>query len=297
MKQDNLTNVQLSAIDAAVAKRQTVVTYSNNDVSVFNIVGELGQSSIPSIGSAVDVKIGSAVTSIGDDAFSDCTGLTSVTITNSVTSIGGYAFFQCNSLTSVAIPGSVTSIGEYAFEECNGLASVMIGSGVASIGNAAFSDCTELTSVTITNSVTSIGESAFEGCSGLEKVYVLGKTQAEAEALLVDASLPNGCEIITYATSKYVDDSISAANQSLSNYYLKSETSSAAELSSSLQDKQDISALPADVSSIVLSAAPNWVFSPSSARIAGDDRRFFAEYDDNFDTYRVYAGNYEYDLG
>jgi hypothetical protein len=141
------------------------------------------------------VELGTNVTSIGDRAFYDCYNMTTLVIPNSVTSIGFQAFSEVGGLTSVTIPDSVTSIGDGAFEFCNGLTSVTIGDSVTSIGRSAFSGCSGLMSVTIPDSVTSIGDWAFSSCSSLTSITVLGKTTAQAQTLLADASVPEGCTI------------------------------------------------------------------------------------------------------
>jgi len=126
---------------------ETIVWYSNDTISSFNIEGELGENSIPDKENAVKVEIGIAVTSIGLDAFQDCSGLTSVTIPDSVTNIGYRVFDRCSGLTSITIPSSVTSIGDLAFYRCSGLTSITIPSSVTSIGDSAFYKCSVLSRI------------------------------------------------------------------------------------------------------------------------------------------------------
>ena len=123
-KQDALTDAQISAIDSVVDERATVVKYQDGTISSFNIVGELGENSIPNKGNAVEVKIGSSVTSIGEGGLGNFANLTSVTIPDSVTSIGDGAFGGCYGLSGITIPDSVTSIGDWAFYYCSALTSV-----------------------------------------------------------------------------------------------------------------------------------------------------------------------------
>lgn len=102
----------------------TKVWYSNGSISSFNIVGELGENSIPDKMNAVSIEIGPAATSIGINAFRSCSELTSVTIGNSVTSIESRAFQDCSGLMTLTIPDSVTSIGSFAFYGCSELMSI-----------------------------------------------------------------------------------------------------------------------------------------------------------------------------
>ena len=151
------TGVQLDRIINAYERKQefhpeTIVWYSNDTLSSFNIEGELGENSIPNKENSVKVEIGTAVTSIRDSAFSYCSGLTSITIPDSVTNIGNYAFNSCSGLTSVTIPDSVTSIGDSAFYECSRLTSATIPDSVTSIGYYAFYDTSIMNTYMITKS-------------------------------------------------------------------------------------------------------------------------------------------------
>ena len=144
----------------------------------------------------VQADIGNTVTSVGDYAFTNNSSLTSVTMFNSVTSIGEDAFSACSGLTSVTLSESLTNIGVMAFTACSGLTSVTIPESVTSIDVAAFAECTGLTSMTIPDGVMSIGGSAFEGCTNLTTIMVMGKTTVDAQTLLADASVPEGCTIV-----------------------------------------------------------------------------------------------------
>ena len=221
-KQDRLSDPQIFAINSVVTERQTVVTFANDEVRHYDISGDLTQTNRQGwetdAGSVVkEVKIGGSVMSIVGGAFSACHSLMSVTIGNGVTNIEGGAFSNCTNLTGVTIPDSVTSIGEGAFYNCTGLMSVTIGNGVTSIGNYAFEDCTSLANIT-----------------------VVGKTQAQAEALLANASVsPSIITTWNDASQEWVkDQNYLTEHQSLENYYAKNETSSAAEISGVLAGKQ-----------------------------------------------------------
>ena len=196
------TGVQLDRIIDAYERKmpghpETIVEYSNGNISSFNIVGELGQNSIPNKENSVKVEIGTAVTSIGNYAFQACYGLTSITIPDSVTSIRNEAFAWCSGLTSITIPDGVTSIGNNAFSGCSGLTSVTIPNGVTSIGNETFSSCSGLTSITISDSVTSIGYYAFSGCSGLTSITIPDSVTSIGDSAFSGTSIMN-----TYMTTK-----------------------------------------------------------------------------------------------
>lgn len=97
-------------------------------------------------------------------------------------------------INQVDIGNTVTGIGFRAFLDCD-LLGVTIPDSVTSIGESAFHGCYNLTSVTIPSSVTSIGALAFELCESLTSITVLGKTTAQAQTLLANASVPEGCTI------------------------------------------------------------------------------------------------------
>ena len=108
----------------------------------------------------------------------------------------------------VKIGNAVTSIGDNVFIMCTILTNVTIGDNVTSIGGSAFEWCGGLKSVTIPDSVTSIGANAFYDCRSLTSIIVKGKTQAQAETLLTNASVPSGCKITTWndASQEWVED-------------------------------------------------------------------------------------------
>ena len=211
-----LTEEQISAIDSVVDERATVIKFEDNTVSSYNWVGELSWETIanePTIGwdstyltwnkMPTSVKIGTSISSIGQMAFNDCGTLSNVIIPNSVISIGRSAFSSCGLLRQISIPQSITSIDDWAFT------------------------WTSINEIVIPSNITNIGENVFSDCFSLTRIIVKGKTQAEAETLLANASVPAGCEITTwndasqewvadnYATNTYAN-SISALAQSAS---------------------------------------------------------------------------------
>ena len=121
---DNIISILRRGVEPIPDHPETIVWYQDGTVSSYNIVGELGENSVPDKMNAVKVEIGTAVTGIGEWAFEKCYSLTSITIPDSVTSIGDGAFNNCYSLTSITIPNDVTSIGDSVFSSCTALSSI-----------------------------------------------------------------------------------------------------------------------------------------------------------------------------
>lgn len=214
LKQDTLTSEQLSNIARVpyIDPANTIVTFDDDSVGVYNVVGELTQNikqewerlagayvkdikigtNVNALGNSLfyraynniltKVTIPNSVTSIGSGAFSGCTSLTKVTIPNSVTNIANSAFFGCSNLTSVTIPNGVTSIEGFAFRSCTSLSSVTIPESTTNIGENAFRQ-SGITNITILNSISNIGNDAFFGCSNLTSLTFKGKTLAEVQAM------------------------------------------------------------------------------------------------------------------
>lgn len=214
MKQDTLTSAQLSNIARVpyIDPANTIVTFDDDSVGVYNVVGELTQdikqewerlagayvkdikigTNVNALGNSVfyraynsiltSVTIPDSVTSIGSGAFSGCTSLTKVTIPNSVTNIANSTFFGCSNLTSVTIPNGVTSIEGFAFRSCTSLSSVAIPESTTNIGENAFRQ-SGITNITIPNSISSIGTNAFLDCTNLTSLTFKGKTLAEVQAM------------------------------------------------------------------------------------------------------------------
>lgn len=125
-KQDALTDAQLSAIDAVVGKRATVVTFVDGTVSSFNIAGEFSMTLIKKPDEAIAVKLGNGVISLAEGAFSQLLNLSSVELPNSLTGIGDYAFYDCRSLTDIVIPQDVIMIGYQAFFNCESIQYIVV---------------------------------------------------------------------------------------------------------------------------------------------------------------------------
>ena len=136
-KQDKLSDAQISAIDSVVDERTTYVKYNDDTISSFNIVGEIGNSSISNKENVVEVKIGNTVTSIGNNMFNNYTKLTNVIMPNSVISIGKDAFESRINITSITIPDSVTYIGNGAFFN-TGITSITLPNNVTNISAETF---------------------------------------------------------------------------------------------------------------------------------------------------------------
>lgn len=165
LKQDKLSNRQVSAINSVVDERTTTVKFVNGTVRTYDIVGEVTRAMLldweEEVGSVVkEVKFGNTVTSIGSDLFYFREQLTKATIPDSVTSIGSNAFYHCVSLTSIDIPDSVTYIGAQSFYEC-GLTSIHLPKNLKSLESLVFSSC-NLTSIDLPTGLTNIKLSALD---------------------------------------------------------------------------------------------------------------------------------------
>lgn len=173
LKQDKLSNGQVSAIDYVVNENQTVVTYSDNTTVAYNIYGQIERGDIAVAGKTISsIKIGKGVTSLGLALFiNDKTTLTSVTIPNTVTSIRNSVFNGCVNLVSVEIPESVTSIGDKVFQGCTNLQTVKLNS-TGAVGTNMFYNCTSLQNLEIGNGVTSIAADAFHRCTSLTSIAI-----------------------------------------------------------------------------------------------------------------------------
>ena len=214
LKQDTLTSEQLSNIARVpyIDPANTIVTFDDDSVGVYNVVGELTQNikqewerladayvkdikigtNVNALGNSLfyraynniltKVTIPNSVTSIGSGAFSGCTSLTKVTIPNSVTNIANSVFLGCSNLTRVTIPSSVTSIEGFAFRSCTSLSSVAIPESTTNIGENAFRQ-SGITNITIPNNISSIGTDAFNSCTNLTSLTFKGKTLAEVQAM------------------------------------------------------------------------------------------------------------------
>lgn len=214
LKQDTLTSEQLSNIARVpyIDPANTIVTFDDDSVGVYNVVGELTQNikqewerlagayvkdikigtNVNALGNSLfyraynnvltSVTIPDSVTSIGTGAFSGCTSLTKVTIPNSVTNIANSVFHGCSGLTSVTIPNGVTSIEGFAFRSCTSLSSVAIPESTTNIGENTFRQ-SGITNITIPNNISSIGTDAFNSCTNLTSLTFKGKTLAEVQAM------------------------------------------------------------------------------------------------------------------
>lgn len=170
LKQDKLSNTQVSAIDSVVDERKTVIEFNDGTVEEYDWTGEITLQTMINEGIVnsdfdwvklpVNVKIGTAVTCIGSGTF-----------------------FHCNSLTCIVIPNSVTSIGQSAFQNTN-IKNISLPDTLTSIGNRAFS-VTLLMEMIIPETVTSIGSRAFNESSVafIGGVTFKGKTLAEVQAM------------------------------------------------------------------------------------------------------------------
>lgn len=184
LKQDSLTDIELSALDDIANEYLTIVKYDDNTTSAYTIVGALSKSSISAENKEiVDVKVGKLVTSIGNFAFEDCTYLTSFTMPDSVTVVNQYAFRYCNNLANLEFSNNISSIGSNSFAGCTSLTSVVLPENLVELESNVFTVCTGITEVVVPKNITSIGATPFYGCTSLTSVTFVGKTLAQVQAM------------------------------------------------------------------------------------------------------------------
>ena len=131
LKQDKLSDTQISAINSAANERKTIVTYNDGTVAQYDIIGKLQGDVNPSTGSPLptgqipDIKnvrkivIGSGVTEIVDMPFIGCY-IHPITLPDNGLVLGQQAFAASN-LDYLTIPQSVTEIGYDAFGANTGI--------------------------------------------------------------------------------------------------------------------------------------------------------------------------------
>ena len=146
LKQDKLSDAQVSAIDSVVDERKTYFTFPNNDVLSAYVEGTLNtrylwylnpELTYGKIQTATEVKIGTAVTGIGYAAFDGCSNLVKVTIPDSVVTIEEQAFKSCYALVRLEIPDGVSTINNlYGYTDVR--ADIVFGTGLQSISQGMF---------------------------------------------------------------------------------------------------------------------------------------------------------------
>lgn len=146
LKQDKLSDAQLSSINNVVDERKTYFTFPNNEVQSVYVEGMLDTNYLQQLNpelshdkilTATEVKIGTAVTGIAQSAFNGCSNLTKVTIPDSVVTIGEMAFGACYALVSLEIPDGVSTINNL-FNYTDVHADVVFGTGLQSISQGMF---------------------------------------------------------------------------------------------------------------------------------------------------------------
>ena len=235
----------MSALNDIADEYMTIVKYNDNTISAYLVKGTLKSDNISSENKEiVDVKVGKLVTSIGNYAFENCANLTSFTMPDSVTVINQHAFRYCNSLANLEFSSNISSIGSDSFHGCTSLTSVVLPENLVELGSNVFTTCTGITEVVVPKSIASLGTTPFFGCTSLTSVTFVGKTLAQVQALPLYPWALNATVIKTLndASQEWTLEQLSViedVENSLSNYYTKSETSSAAEISTALALKQD----------------------------------------------------------
>lgn len=228
---------------------KTYVKYADGSTVAYNLTGRVNgnlSATIQNPLDAVEVRIGSNVTAFGDDGFRQWTSLTAVYYPDSVVGLGDHVFLGDTKLVHVELPDRISSLGGYMFEDCSSLSSLKIPSNLVSLVEGTFKRSTSLKKIEFPESLTSTSRYIFNDTSDLTAVF-LGKTNDEITAmanyslwggtrLVVSGWIPASQEWVTSqiptSTSELNNDSGFIDGAALDSYYTKSETSSAAELSS-----------------------------------------------------------------
>ena len=216
-------------------------------------VSALGDDGFRKWTSLTGAWIPDSVVNIGDRLFLGDNKLAHVELPDSLTALGSYMFEDCSALTALRIPRNVTATNEGTFNRAAGLKELQFPDGFAQVGPRTFTNCISLKEVEFPTSLTSIaghhyGTRVFDGTSNLSAVF-LGKTNDEITAmatysqwggtnLVVSGWIPASQEWVTSQipqnTSQLNNDSGFIDQSALDSYYIKSETSSAAEISEAL---------------------------------------------------------------
>lgn len=184
LKQDSLTDIELSALDGIANEYLTIVKYDDNTTSAYTIVGTLSKSNISAENKEiVDVKAGKLVTNIGNYAFEDCAHLTSFTMQDNVTDVNQNAFRYCNNLVNLEFSNNISSIESDSFAGCTSLTSIELPEKLVKLGSNVFTGCTGIAEVVVPKSIASIGATPFFGCTSLTSVTFVGKTLAQVQAI------------------------------------------------------------------------------------------------------------------
>ena len=239
--------------------------YGLTSVTIGDGVTSIGYRTFDSCRGLTSVMIGSNVTSIGERAFYYCNSLTSVTIPDNVTSIRGRAFEGCSELTSVTIGDGVTSIGSSAFSSCTNLAKIIFKnrqlsqipsgspwSAPSTTMIETWNDASqEWVSSQISANLTSADISATYAdqhiylsakgqvvgnidCSDFIKDGMLSTVELCSDQLIFSFNTDSAQDAISVALSNFIDET---------QYWTKSETSSATEISNALSAKADMSSI------------------------------------------------------
>lgn len=174
----------------------TTVTYTDNTVQTYEIVGELNKNNLPNYSTVKNIHIGSTVTSIGEKLFRDNTNLTSITFEEGIQEIKKEGLqnthiteisipssmlsldidaFHSSKLVDVTVPGTVKYIGPSAFRDIDTLQRLYISDGVETIEDSFCfdsGDSVSSLSVRIPSYITEIKHDAFNGCEKLKNFII-----------------------------------------------------------------------------------------------------------------------------
>lgn len=149
LKQDKLTEDQLSSIDQSLYELQTKIAFANNATlyfvspsyslskAILKEKGILAEDGTTWLKEPIAVETGSNVSEIQTGLFQNATKL-NVFRGKNITMIWGQAFVGCRALTKVEIPSITHLMGANIFNGCSSLANLTLPKTLASVARMAF---------------------------------------------------------------------------------------------------------------------------------------------------------------